>query len=73
MNYQPTDLAPGTVEKIEVLRERARIGVPLFHPHDRNDYRGLSNIPLTTRRRNAARIGGYRTVAMFASRKRLAE
>jgi hypothetical protein len=30
----PTDAMPGTAEKVEVLRERARQGVSLWHPGD---------------------------------------
>jgi hypothetical protein len=30
----PTDAMPGTPEKVEVLRERARQGVSLWHPGD---------------------------------------
>jgi hypothetical protein len=30
----PTSALPGTAEKIEVLTERARLGVALFHPLD---------------------------------------
>jgi hypothetical protein len=39
---RPTDTAPGTPERIEVYRERAKAGVCLFHPHDFN---GLSEWP----------------------------
>lgn len=31
---QPTDAQPGSQEKIEVLRQRAAAGVPLWHPGD---------------------------------------
>jgi hypothetical protein len=31
---QPTSALPGTPEKVEVLRERARAGVSLWHPLD---------------------------------------
>jgi hypothetical protein len=31
---EPTDALPGTEEKIEVMRERARLGFQLHHPRD---------------------------------------
>jgi hypothetical protein len=31
---QPTQAAPGTPEKVDVLAERARLGLSLWHPHD---------------------------------------
>lgn len=34
----PTGAMPGTVEKLEVLAERLRLGLPLWHPHDRMTY-----------------------------------
>ena len=33
----PTDAMPGTREKLRVLAERIRAGLPLWHPHDRDD------------------------------------
>ncbi|MEE2738834.1 MAG: hypothetical protein VX435_11455 [Planctomycetota bacterium] len=35
---KPTESYPGSPEKIEVLRERNAIGLPLWHPLDRNDH-----------------------------------
>lgn len=35
--YPWTDAMPGTREKIEVLAERVRNGLPLWHPADRHD------------------------------------
>ena len=58
MNYQPTDLPPGTLEKIELMRSRAEKGLPVFHPCDRSDYRGLTGVALPLR--NQGRKGGYR-------------
>jgi hypothetical protein len=31
---EPTDATPGSLEKVAVLEERARIGVSLWHPND---------------------------------------
>ncbi len=31
---QPTTALPGSAEKLEVLAERARLGLSLWHPHD---------------------------------------
>lgn len=36
--YDPTMALPGTVEKIDVLSERLRQGLPLWHPRDRVKY-----------------------------------
>ena len=30
----PTSAQPGSLEKVEVLAERARLGLSLWHPHD---------------------------------------
>ena len=35
--YDCTDAMPGTQEKLEVLAQRLRTGVPLWHPKDRDD------------------------------------
>ena len=39
--FEPTDLAAGSCEKIELLRRRVEMGVPLWHDADRSDYSGL--------------------------------
>jgi hypothetical protein len=36
--FQATGAIPGTREKIDVLAERARVGLPLWNAHDRPDY-----------------------------------
>jgi len=36
-DYDGTDAMPGTREKVEVLAERVRSGLPLWHPSDRHD------------------------------------
>jgi hypothetical protein len=36
--HQPTEALPGTLEKLDVLSERVRLGLPLWHPHDRRSY-----------------------------------
>lgn len=35
--YCPTDAMPGTREKLSIMAERIRSGLPLWHPHDRDD------------------------------------
>ena len=35
--YDGTDAMPGTREKLAVLTERVRTGLPLWHPADRDD------------------------------------
>lgn len=36
--YTPTMALPGTTEKIDILAERLRSGLPLWHPSDRIRY-----------------------------------
>ena len=36
-DYDGTDAMPGTREKLEVLAERIKAGLPLWHPKDRSD------------------------------------
>jgi hypothetical protein len=31
---QPTEALPGSVEKVDILMERARLGLSLWHPRD---------------------------------------
>jgi hypothetical protein len=40
--FDPTEALPGSPEKIDVLAERARLGLPLWHRSDRVDCEGLS-------------------------------
>lgn len=40
-HFFATDAAPGSQEKIEVLRHRVNMGYPLWHENDRVDYKGL--------------------------------
>ena len=40
--FRPTDAPAGSRAKIDVLAERVRKGVPLWHPSDRCDYSGLT-------------------------------
>ncbi len=35
--FRGADAMPGTWEKVEILAERVRCGLPLWHPDDRND------------------------------------
>ncbi len=36
--YRSTSAIPGTKGKVEILAERARTGLPLWHERDRLDY-----------------------------------
>ena len=38
--FQPTDHAPGSPAKIQVLQQRLESGYPLFHQLDRQTYEG---------------------------------
>ncbi len=35
--YEATDAMPGTKAKLDVMAERVRAGLPLWHPRDRDD------------------------------------
>ena len=39
--FEPTDAPAGSPEKIEILRKRIELGVPLWHENDRYDYNNL--------------------------------
>jgi hypothetical protein len=41
LDFDATDLPAGSPEKIELLRKRLELGLPLFHENDRYDYNGL--------------------------------
>ena len=40
--FAPTDAPAGSPEKIEILRQRIELGLPLWHDSDRVDYSGLT-------------------------------
>lgn len=37
MEFTASDAMPGSREKLEILAERLRVGLPLWHPSDRDD------------------------------------
>ena len=41
-DFDPTEAPAGSDEKIEILRRRIAMGVPLWHENDRQDYSGLT-------------------------------
>ena len=41
-DFQATDAPAGSSEKIEELRRRVELGLPLWHRNDRVDYTGLT-------------------------------
>ena len=40
-NFDATDAPAGSPEKIEILRKRLELGLPLWHDADRYDYNNL--------------------------------
>lgn len=40
--FEPTDAPAGSTAKIETLRQRVELGLPLWHNEDRVDYSGLT-------------------------------
>lgn len=42
LTFEPTDAPAGSQEKIEVLRRRIELGLPLWHDADRADFSGLT-------------------------------
>ena len=73
MNFTPTDLAPGTPEKLELLRKRAESNLPLFHRDDKQDYSGMCGGIVTTRTRHAMRTGRQVSQITTSKRKMLSE
>jgi hypothetical protein len=43
LTYEPTPALPGTEEKVTVLADRARRGLPLWHSSDRRSYDDSEN------------------------------
>jgi hypothetical protein len=41
-DFSGTDAPAGSEEKIEMLRRRVALGMPLWHMEDREDYSGLT-------------------------------
>jgi hypothetical protein len=41
-DFRPTEAPAGSKAKLDVLAERVKRGVPLWHPSDRSDYSGLT-------------------------------
>lgn len=41
-DFEATDAPAGSDEKIEILRRRVELGLPLWHDSDRVDYSGLT-------------------------------
>ncbi len=48
--FDAADAMPGTTEKLTVLAERARRGLPLWHVSDRDDMEAPPPVPLRRRR-----------------------
>lgn len=44
--FEASNAMPGTNEKLRILAERARCGLPLWHVKDRNDVESPSPAPL---------------------------
>ncbi|MFW6171420.1 MAG: hypothetical protein ACODAD_13085 [Planctomycetota bacterium] len=42
VQFQPTNAPAGSQAKIDELRRRVELGLPLWHQHDRLDYSGLT-------------------------------
>lgn len=42
VDFVATDAPAGSEEKIEILRRRVELGLPLWHCSDREDYTGLT-------------------------------
>ena len=40
--FEPTDAPAGSMDKIDALRRRVELGLPLWHDEDRVDYSGLT-------------------------------
>ncbi len=40
--FEPTSAPAGSQAKIDILRRRVELGLPLWHDQDRSDYSGLT-------------------------------
>ena len=61
VDFDSTDAAAGSPEKIEILRKRLELGLPLWHNDDRYDYNGLTG---AIRPRESMYIGGFKRRSM---------
>jgi hypothetical protein len=43
-DFSATDAPAGSRKKLEILAERVKNGLPLWHPEDRCDYSGLTGV-----------------------------
>lgn len=43
-DFQATGAMPGTRDKLSILAERVRMGLPLWHPYDRHDCEDPSHL-----------------------------
>jgi hypothetical protein len=41
-DFHPTNAPAGSPQKIDALRKRVELGLPLWHDDDRRDYSGLT-------------------------------
>lgn len=41
-DFKSTSAPAGSPDKLDVLAQRVALGLPLWHPEDRNDYSGLT-------------------------------
>lgn len=41
-DFEPTDAPAGSMDKIDVMRQRIESGLPMWHEEDRCDYSGLT-------------------------------
>ena len=42
--FEPTNAPAGSQSKIDLLRKRVELGLPLWHDSDRGDYTGLTGV-----------------------------
>ena len=70
---EPTSAVPGSVEKIEVFRQRAEQGFPIFHPHDKDDCNGVRNPLFSNIRMRNNVVSEKSVVPVLRGRKNLSE
>lgn len=56
-NFAPTNAEPGSQEKIEVMRLRVELGLPIHHQHDRKDYEGVKKTTARSSKKTEAAYG----------------
>ena len=59
MNFVPTNLPPGSVEKVALLRQRHENNQPLWHKDDRTNFEGVQDNQIYTGKQRKEKRRAY--------------